>query len=494
VCIYEDSITFSIASVEDADSYDWTVPPGASIMSGQGDTTITVQFDTVSGTVTVTPENSCGIGEMATHTITVNSGVDLFQKTIGGPDYDFLSGNMEPTVGGGYYVTGFTWSYGAGFRDWYMMKIDADANVLWTKIYGGSNRDDTYDIKSTDDGGFMIAGTTKTFGQGDGDAYIAKLDSSGALIWNKVYGTGNFEGFNHIRKTDDGGFVFIGLSLNWSSQNGDILLMKTDSAGNELWTRTFGGPGIEQVSSITDTDDGGYHLVGQTNSYGAGDYDIYLLKLDSAFNLEWTKTFGGTGIEEGGDITATSDGGYMLTGMTESFGAGGSDMYWVKLDSTYNVLWSKTYGDIGDDVGGDLTESANGDFLAVGTYDSLGFGKEDIMTLKIAANGNVLSSHIVGGPEVDEAGPMKPHSNGGFLIFASTASYGAGKEDIYVLKTNDEGETDCNEMDITLTVTSPITLTGTGGSQGTTTLILTTPTLALDNSTFIETLHCSTCD
>jgi hypothetical protein len=171
----------------------------------------------------------------------------------------------------------------------YLVKLDSSGNVVWTKTIGGSSRDEAYSIVQSSDGGYVVAGYTRSFGAGEDDFYVVKLDSS----------------------------------------------------GNVVWTKTIGGSSYDYAYSITQTSDGGYIVAGRTESFGAGYWSIYLVKLDSGGNVQWTKTIGGSDRDGASSIIQSSDGGYVVAGHTWSFGAGGVDFYLVKMDANWNVCFSQ---------------------------------------------------------------------------------------------------------------------------------------------------------
>jgi hypothetical protein len=172
--------------------------------------------------------------------------------------------------------------------------------------------------------------------------------------------------------------------------------VKLDSSGNVIWTKTIGGSSSDFATSIIQSSDGGYVVAGGTSSFGAGSADIYVVKLDSSGNVIWTKTIGGSNDDEARSIIQSSDGGYIVAGWTSSFGAGSDDFYVVKLDSAGNVLWTKTIGGIGDEAWGDsIIQSSDGGYVVVGHTRSFGAGGADIYVVKMDDNGNVCFSQNI---------------------------------------------------------------------------------------------------
>ena len=162
--------------------------------------------------------------------------------------------------------------------------------------------------------------------------HVVKLDAKGNLQWTKTIGGPEPEEGSSLIQTSDGGYAIAGFTISFGAGGNDVYVVKLDAHGNLQWTKTIGGSAVEGSSSLIQTSDGGYAIAGLTNSFGAGDYDVYVVKLDAKGNLQWTKTIGGPGGDWGHSLIQTSDGGYVIAGSTSSFGAGGANVYVVKLD------------------------------------------------------------------------------------------------------------------------------------------------------------------
>jgi hypothetical protein len=259
-----------------------------------------------------------------------------FCKAISGPESE--SGkSLIQTSDGGYAIAGFTYSFSAGETDVYVVKLDAHGNLQWTRTIGGENKDMGLSLIQTSDGGYAIAGYTPSFGAGGGDVYVVKLDANGNLQWTKtIGGPKDDQGFSLIQ-TSDGGYAIAGATQSFGAGEWDVYVVKLDAKGNLQWTKTIGGPASEEGYSLIQTSDGGYAIAGSTSSFGAGAKDVYVVKLDAKGNLQWTKTIGGPKGEWGSSLIQTSDGGYAIAGVTSSFGAGDEDVYVFKLDKNGNA-------------------------------------------------------------------------------------------------------------------------------------------------------------
>jgi hypothetical protein len=211
----------------------------------------------------------------------------------------------------------------------------------FAKTIGGSDYDAASSIIQSSDGGYVVAGGTGSFGAGGYDFYVVKLDSSGNVIWTKTIGGGSSDWAASITQSSDGGYVVAGRTYSFGAGWFDFYVVKLDSSGNVIWTKTIGGSVTDQASSIIQSSDGGYVVAGRTWSFGAGGYDFYVVKLDSGGNVQWTKTIVRSSDDWAGPIIQSSDGGYVVAGWTSSFGAGGYDFYVVKMDANGNVCFSQ---------------------------------------------------------------------------------------------------------------------------------------------------------
>jgi hypothetical protein len=260
----------------------------------------------------------------------------LFVKAIGGATGE-EGHSIQQTSDGGYVITGYTYSFGAGNTDVFVIKLDSSGNLSWAKTIGGTGYDVGSSIQQTSDGGYVITGGTESFGAGNGDVFVIKLDSSGNLSWAKTIGGTNDDYGYSIQQTSDGGYVITGGTWSFGAGYSDVFVIKLDSSGNLSWAKTIGGTSEDYGYSIQQTSDGGYVITGYTSSFGAGNYDVFVIKLNSSGNLSWAKTIGGTSVDVGYSIQQTSDGGYVITGDAWNFGTGKNDVFVIKLDSSGNI-------------------------------------------------------------------------------------------------------------------------------------------------------------
>jgi len=248
-------------------------------------------------------------------------GNKTWDKTLGGADYD--EGNsVQQTSDGGYIVAGYTQSYGAGATDLWLIKTDASGNAIWNKTIGGPSDDFGVSIQQTSDGGYIIAGYSA-------EVWLVKTDASGNKSWDKSFGGAGFEQSYSVRQTSDSGYIIAGYTTSFGAGEQDVWLVKTDAVGNKVWDKTFGGAGMDWGRSVEQTADGGYIVTGYTWSH-SGNWDVLLIKTDTSGDEVWRRAFGGSDVEYGYSGRQTFDGGYIVAGHTLSYGAGSCDLWLVK--------------------------------------------------------------------------------------------------------------------------------------------------------------------
>jgi len=296
-----------------------------------------------------------------------------WSRAFGGEAHEDCNSVIQ-TRDGGYALAGYTYSWGEGNQDGWLIITDENGQEIWSETYGGGGFDRFYSVIQTDDGGYVLAGMTNSSGAGDYDMWLMRVNANGEEIWSRTYGGEQEEGCYEAIRTADGGFALAGHTHSFGEGGRDWYLIKTDEDGNELWTQTFGGEQAETCYGIVQIDDGGFALTGVTISFGNGANDYYLVRTDNEGNEQWSNTYGGEGNDYCLDIVNMADGGFALSGSGVSFGQGGHDFSLVRTDENGEEIWAQTYGEGGHEIDPYLVQFPDGGFALAGETNSIGEG------------------------------------------------------------------------------------------------------------------------
>jgi len=359
-------------------------------------------------------------------------------KHYGGSNED-VARSIQQTSDGGYIVAGSTKSYTYGDSDIAIYRLNSNGNKIWFKHYGGTQIDEAYSIQQTSDGGYIVTGKTASYSYGSDDFAIYKLNSSGNKVWFKHYGGANSDDAYSIQQTSDGGYIVAGNTWSYSYGNEDFAIYKLDSSGNKVWFKHYGGTGGDNGRSIQQTSDGGYVVVGSTESFTYGNPDIAIYKLNSNGNKVWFKHYGGTLWDIGFSIQQTSDGGYIVAGYTESYTYGNYDFAVYKLDSSGNKVWFRHYGGTGNDPARSIQQTSEGGYIVAGHSQSYAYGLWDTAIYKLDSNGNKIWFKHYGGTGYDAGWSVQQTSDGGYIVAGYTDSYTHGQKDFAIYKLDSAG-------------------------------------------------------
>ena len=273
---------------------------------------------------------------------------------------------------------------------------------------------------------------------------MIKTDPSGFIEWNTYFGGTYNEHGGQVLQSSDGGYILIGDRDFSGDGNQDVWLIRINSLGDSLWTKTFGGENIDQGSDIISFENGGFMLLGSTTSYGNGGADIWIIKTDSNGNEEWNHSYGGGSDDYGQSILQTSDGGYIIRSVIESFGDGNTAVGLLRISSTGDEVWNKTFGGSGGAGGNAIQETYEGGYILVCNYYNHGTSAYDIWLIKINPSGNLIWDKSFGGTNHDYGFSVLQTFDGGFSLAGSTFNLGNGDanySDLWLIKTDPEGNT-----------------------------------------------------
>jgi len=326
---------------------------------------------------------------------TDKNGNKVWDKTYGGKEGD-QAYSVQQTFDNGYILAGVTnYSGGGADSDIWLIKTDENGNMLWDKNFGGIDRDEAYSVEQTSDNGYIIAGMTFSYGAGWVDAWLIKTDENGDEQWNKTYGGIQVDMAKSVQQTSDGGYIAAGVTFSFNE--GDIWLIKTDVNGDTMWNKTFGGTDFDEAHSVQQTSDNGYIIAGTTSSFGAGDKDFWLIKTDEYGNKTWDKTYGGKEGDQAYSVQQTSDNGYIIAGTTSSFGAENTNVWLVKTDADGNKIWNRTIGGKYGDIIYSIEQTSDNGYIMTGETGSFGDVNGDLWLIKTDSQGkskNISSSNL----------------------------------------------------------------------------------------------------
>jgi len=415
-------------------------------------------------------------------------GQGLWAKTYGGTYMDIATSIVQ-TSDHGFAVAGYTQSFGAGLDDFLVFKVDSAGNLNWARAFGGSSYDRGWAITQTTDGGYAIAGRTRSFGAGGEDVMVLRLNSSGNLSWARTFGGTEWEFvLLSLVQTTDGGFIMAGGTYSFGAGSEDVLVLKVSSSGNLDWARAFGGTGDEYAYSIIQTADGGFAVAGLTLSFGAGNEDFFVLKIDGAGALSWARTFGGAATDYAWSIVQTADSGFVVAGVTTGFGMGGNEVLAVKLNPSGDLSWARTFGQADWDFAYCVTRTADGGLALGGLTHSCGAGASDLLVMKTDASGWLYGARTFGLASYDGAFSVAQTTDGGFTMLGYVWRSGSDYDAIVLRLDPDMNYPNCvqacnlSAMTPSISVSSPaVTTTSSSLTVMTPSLATATPNLTVSN-------------
>ena len=355
----------------------------------------------------------------------VVSAQDTWMKTYGGIAAEHAEA-MEKVPDGGYMVAGWTETYGAGNDDWMLMRLDEAGNMIWAKTYGGPERERAYAMKRTSDGNYVVAGETRSLGAGLIDAWVMKVDGNGAILWQKTIGASNVDWASALAASADGGVVVAG----WY-QSG-ISGTKLSSNGIIEWSEWFPDVSGNNAVAVVDTADGGFIFGG---IYAQNPYGLALIKVNSGGTVVWEKLY--PTIDDFPSIARAGDGGFFVAAASSSYGNGLSDVVVMKIDSAGAIQWQRRYDASDEEYVWDVAATPDGG-CAVAAERYLMMG--NFWLLKLDSEGYLQWQKTYGWDYIDQAFSLLALSDGKFAAAGRSRSLGSGSDDFWVMKTYWKGD------------------------------------------------------
>lgn len=356
----------------------------------------------------------------------------FFQKSLGGSGSEAVSA-MVKTTDGGLIMAGSTTTFGQDSGDVYVIKMNSAGALQWTRTIGGPSLDRASDIIQTSDGGYVITGRT---GYWEFGIYAVKLDSLGNLQWSKKIYYGLFDQGHAIIQTADGGYAIAGSGFEPSISTYAGFLIKLNSTGTIQW-KTYHNVFSDGAYSLVQASDLKYVIGGYSVASGG---NLLISKVDSNGVVSWCRSIGGPGSEmarPGARLIRTNDNGYAYIGSTNSFGSGNNDMYILKLNTAGILQWSKAIGTANDDYGNSLVQTTDKGYIACGTSYNTN-NTTDAYVAKLDSSGSLLWTNTFGGGDFEDANAIAQLNDGSIVIAGSTTSNGNGSE-VYIVKMDTAG-------------------------------------------------------
>jgi hypothetical protein len=398
-----------------------------------------------------------------------------WQKSYGGSDSD-AANSIQQTADGGYIAAGSSSSNDGdvtgnnGDDDFWILKLNTTGNIEWQKSMGGSANDRPYSIQQTEDGGYIVAGSSSSNNgdvsgnHGNTDYWVVKLNTVGEITWQKSLGGSSLDIARSIRQTADGGYIVAGNSRSLdgdvTGNNGefDYWVVKLNSSGTIEWQKSYGGSSGESAYSIQQTEDGGYIVAGNSNSNNGdvsgnhGDWDYWIVKLNDTGNIQWQKSLGGSFIDVAYSIQQSLEGGYIAVGFTGSNDGDvtgyheGLDYWIVKLSPTGDLEWQKCLGGSENDTAWSVQQTDDGGYIVAGETESIDgditghHGNRDYWAVKLNSIGDILWQKTLGGSGDDIANSILQSEAGGYIAAGRSDSTDGdvtgnhGNSDFWIVK------------------------------------------------------------
>lgn len=365
----------------------------------------------------------------------------LINTKLGGAQNDVANGAVQTALGD-YVMAGYTYSKSVGKADLWVTRIDRNGDKVWEKTLGGPGHDIASDIFLTKEGDFMLAGFTTEIPSNVNKAWLIRIDPKGNVKWEQKIGTGKGDKFNGIAQTIDGGFVATGMTRSFSKDNkskDDILVVKFDANGKQLWMKTFGGEGDDVGNAITVCKTGGMVVVGMTKDKLSTDANMYVVKIDDSGREVWAKTFGGEKNDEAKSVVELVESKIAVAGWTASKGNGKLDGEVLMLNRDGSLVWDKTYGRSGTDAFARIIKAADGTLATTGYTVPYSATESGLWVVNMDLKGDVIWEKNTTNDKDEVGYAIVPLKEGGFFVAGSTTNETAGGTDMWGITMTSRG-------------------------------------------------------
>ena len=357
-----------------------------------------------------------------------------FRRSYGFESTDDFGHSVQQTSDSGYIVAA------TSYRKAYFVKTNARGDTLWTRIVGGAGVEGAYGIQQTSDGGYIAAGYTTSSGAGGYDVYLVKLNAAGNTVWSKAIGTPNDDIGYAVQQTTDGGYIISGATY-YQAGYASSYLVKTNANGDSLWTRAFKSLGADRAAlSVRQTGDRGYVFAGYLHAPDVR--YVELIKTDSLGIATWTRFIGRVGFQAmGRSVRQTIDGGYVVAGSNRLGSSATSFIQLIKTDQNGDSVWTKEYAGASPFEAYSVQQTSDGGYIMTGETNTPGNLSSDVFLMKASMSGDSLWMKTFGGQGTDERGAdVLQTFDGGYVIAGETNVSGpAHTQDVYLIKSDDAG-------------------------------------------------------
>jgi len=339
---------------------------------------------------------------------------------------------------GGFIITGRTWMPHTASEDVLLLRTNIEGSPLWTKTFGGIHVDEAYSVYPTRDGGFVLAGRTRSFTSGLDDLWLIKTDSFGNMQWSTSHGGTGDDNGQEVIECRNGDFVVVGTSYDVSTGGTRVWLLRTDELGKKIWSYDDYGLGdSDRGYSVHETNDGGFVVIGSRFGFGNGLSTIWLFKVSASGILEWERSLRGQIDQTGFKMVEGSNGRFAIIGYSSPRLLRRADMLFLLVDSSGDVDIEKVLHQ--NAIGRSIAATPDGGYIVCGYTNPYEFDASDIVLVKLDRTGETIWKRIIGGPLQDWAMAVTPTQDGGYALTGSTRSFGNGSTDLLILKTDHLG-------------------------------------------------------